>query len=48
MRPCLFSYLDAANIGSLRRRLIHGDELSLYSRRSLVFFLLFMCFRVSS
>lgn len=27
MRPCLFSYFDAANIGSLRRRLNH-DELS--------------------
>lgn len=30
MRPCLFSYLDAANIGSLRRRLNHDDELSFF------------------
>lgn len=40
MRPCLFSYLDAANIGSLRRRLNHDDELSLFlCTQSEIFFL---------
>lgn len=38
MRPWLFSYLDAANIGSLRRRLNHDDELSLYMHKQSDFF----------
>lgn len=42
MRPWLFSYLDAANIGSLRRRLNHDDELSLYMHKQSDFFFLFV------